>query len=152
MQLSSPAFPDDGVIPSRLTCDGAGLSPPLQWADAPRGTRSFVVLCEDPDSPTGLWRHWAAYDIPADRRFLAEGADGQAVELGFKHGVNDFDEAGYGGPCPPHEHGVHRYRFRLLALSAAELPLGSRPSCQEVEAAARPHVLSEAQLIGLYER
>ena len=152
MELRSPAFIDRQVIPTRYTCDGADLSPPLEWANPPEGVQSFAVLCEDPDAPTGLWRHWAAYDIPADRRSLAQGAAGQAAALGFRQGVNDFHQAGYGGPCPPPEHGVHRYHFRLLALSVAKLPLGANRSCREVEAAARRHVLADATLTGVYER
>jgi len=67
MQLRSSAFPDGTTIPRRFTCDGTDLSPPLDWSDAPETTRSFVLLCDDPDAPAGTWRHWAAYDIPADR-------------------------------------------------------------------------------------
>jgi Raf kinase inhibitor-like YbhB/YbcL family protein len=152
MQLSSPEFDDNGPIPSRFTCDGENLSPPLRWSDAPEGTRSFVVLCEDPDAPTGLWRHWAAFDIPSDRTGLDADADRRAETLGFRRGVNDFHKEGYGGPCPPRDHGVHRYRFRLLALSVDRLPAGAHPSWSEIERAARRHALAEASLVGLYER
>ena len=152
MKLSSSAFAAGGMIPARLTCDGENLSPPLEWSEIPQGTKSFVLLCDDPDAPTGLWRHWAAYDVPADRRSLAEGADRQADQLGFRHGRNDFHTVGYGGPCPPRDHGVHRYRFRVLALSTGHLPLSADPDCREIEDAARRHMLGEAELIGSYER
>lgn len=152
MNLSSPVFADDDVIPRRFTCDGEDLSPPLQWSGAPAGTRSFVVLCEDPDAPSGLWRHWAAYNISPDRAQLDEGADLQAAALGFDRGINDFHKPGYGGPCPPRDHGVHRYQFRLLALSTDRLPVRTRPTCREVETEARRHLLAEATLVGLYER
>jgi Raf kinase inhibitor-like YbhB/YbcL family protein len=152
MKLNSSAFAAGDMIPARLTCDGENLSPPLAWSDIPDGTKSFILLCEDRDAPTGLWRHWAAYDLPADRISLAEGADGQAAQLGFHRGRNDFHQIGYGGPCPPRDHGVHRYRFRVLALSADRLPVPACPSCREVEDAARDHLLAEAELVGLYER
>jgi len=152
MRLSSAAFADASVIPRRFTCDGENLSPPLAWSGIPPGTRGFAILCEDPDAPSGLWRHWAAYDIPAERDGLAEGADRQATALGFRQGVNDFRKVGYGGPCPPHGHGAHRYRFRLLALSTDRLLVGDRPTFNDVEAAARRHLLAETVLTGLYER
>lgn len=152
MQLSSPAFAAHQVVPTRFTCDGEDVSPPLQWSGAPAGTRSFAVLCDDPDAPNGLWRHWAAFDIPADLTGLPEDADRHADALRIRLGVNDFHKPGYGGPCPPRDHGVHRYRFHLLALPVDRLDLGPRPSCGDVEQAARGRVLAESVLVGLYER
>ena len=149
MQLSSSSFANGTTIPRRFTCDGEDLSPSLGWTGAPAGTRSFVVLCDDPDAPAGIWHHWAAYDIAADWVELAEGAAGKQ---GFRQATNDFRQPGYGGPCPPHRHGRHRYHFRLLALSIDHLPLGNDPSCQAVEREARKHLLAEAVLVGVYER
>ena len=150
MQLRSSAFPDGTTIPRRFTCDGTDLSPPLDWSDAPEATRSFVLLCDDPDAPAGTWRHWAAYDIPADRAALVEGAAQQGK--GFKQAINDFQQPGYGGPCPPRGGGIHRYRFRLLALAVDRLPARREPSCQAVEREANKHLLAEATLIGTYQR
>jgi Raf kinase inhibitor-like YbhB/YbcL family protein len=150
MQLRSSAFPDGTTIPRRFTCDGTDLSPPLDWSDAPETTRSFVLLCDDPDAPAGTWRHWAAYDIPADRAALVEGAAQQGK--GFKQAINDFQQPGYGGPCPPRGDGIHRYRFRLLALAVDRLPARREPSCQAVEREANKHLLAEAILIGTYQR
>jgi Raf kinase inhibitor-like YbhB/YbcL family protein len=152
MHLSSPAFSDGGVIPGRFTCDGQDISPPLAWSGAPQGTRSFVLLCDDPDAPSGVFHHWAAYDIPPDRTRLDEDADRQAAALGFERAINDFLKQGYGGPCPPHRHGVHHYRFRLLAVSVDRLQLGPRPTCRDVELAARGRRLGEALLVGSYQR
>lgn len=150
MQLRSSAFPDGTTIPRRFTCDGTDLSPPLDWSDAPEATRSFVLLCDDPDAPAGTWHHWAAYDIPADRAALVEGAAQQGK--GFKQAINDFQQPGYGGPCPPRGDGIHRYRFRLLALAVDRLPARREPSCQAVEREANKHLLAEATLIGTYQR
>ncbi|MGZ3321813.1 MAG: YbhB/YbcL family Raf kinase inhibitor-like protein [Xanthobacteraceae bacterium] len=150
MRLRSSAFPDGTTIPRRFTCDGTDLSPPLDWSDAPETTRSFVLLCDDPDAPAGTWRHWAAYDIPADRAALVEGAAQQGK--GFKQAINDFQQPGYGGPCPPRGDGIHRYRFRLLALAVDRLPARREPSCQAVEREANKHLLAEATLIGTYQR
>jgi hypothetical protein len=152
MRLTSPAFFNGKTIPPRFTCDGEDLSPPLDWSGAPAGTRSFVLLCDDPDAPAGIWHHWAVYDIPPDWSGLAQGINRDADKQGFKQAINDFPQLGYGGPCPPRGHGPHRYHFRLLALSVDRLPLGKEPPCREVERAARKHVLAEAVLIGLYHR
>jgi Raf kinase inhibitor-like YbhB/YbcL family protein len=150
MQLRSSAFPDGTTIPRRFTCDGTDLSPPLDWSDAPETTRSFMLLCDDPDAPAGTWHHRAAYDIPADRAALVEGAAQQGK--GFKQAINDFQQPGYGGPCPPRGGGIHRYRFRLLALAVDRLPARREPSCQAVEREANKHLLAEAILIGTYQR
>jgi Raf kinase inhibitor-like YbhB/YbcL family protein len=94
MRLNSTAFADGSAIPRRFTCDGEDLSPPLNWSDAPTGTRSFTLLCDDPDAPAGTWRHWAAYDIPSTLTTLAEGAASDAEQLGFKQAINDFQQPG----------------------------------------------------------
>ncbi|QGM98629.1 YbhB/YbcL family Raf kinase inhibitor-like protein [Methylocystis parvus] len=152
MRLASEAFFDGGPIPRAHACDGDDRSPPLRWTGAPEGTKSFVLLVDDPDAPGGLFHHWACYDIPAYHAELIEGAGRPVGFEDFRHGVNDFRQLGYNGPCPPHGHGRHRYRFRLLALSCAELAIRAHPTCAEVEEEARKHLLSEARLIGLYQR
>ena len=152
MQLGSSAFSGGSAIPRRFTCDGDDLSPPLDWEAAPATARSFVLLCDDPDAPGGKWHHWAAYDIDTKQAGLAEGASHHSGAARFKQAVNDFHRAGYGGPCPPHGHGRHRYHFRLLALSVDHLSLGAKPSCREVEGEARKHVIAETTLVGIYQR
>ncbi len=152
MELRSSGFGNRAAIPRRFTCDGEDVSPPLEWANVPEGTRSFVVLCEDPDAPGGIWHHWAVYNIAAERTALDEGAGRVGPGQGFKQAINDFRKSGYGGPCPPHRHGIHHYHFRLLALAVEQLPLGVKPSCKEVGREARKHAIAEATLVGLYER
>jgi Raf kinase inhibitor-like YbhB/YbcL family protein len=152
MWLQSSAFSDGSAIPRQFTCDGEDLSPPLDWSGAPPETRSFALICDDPDAPAGTWHHWAAYDIPANQTALASGAARHADRQGFKQAVNDFQRPGYGGPCPPRRHGPHHYHFRLLALSIDHLAMHKDPSCRDVEREARKHVLVEATLVGVYER
>jgi Raf kinase inhibitor-like YbhB/YbcL family protein len=152
MRLHSHAFRDAGNIPRRYTCDGDDVSPPLEWSAAPVGVKSFVLLCDDPDAPGGVWHHWAAYDIPPDVASLPEGAARRSWQHGFKQATNDFERSGYGGPCPPHHHGLHHYHFRLLALSIDRLPVGDAPTCRDVEREARKHLLAETTLVGVYER
>jgi Raf kinase inhibitor-like YbhB/YbcL family protein len=151
MILSSIAFSSGSEIPRRFTCDGEDVSPPLEWKAAPAKTSSFVLLCDDPDAPAGKWHHWAAYDIDREHARLAEAASRDS-SAGFKQAINDFRRTGYGGPCPPHGHGRHRYHFRLLALSVDHLPLAAKSSCVEVEREARKHLVAEATLIGIYQR
>ncbi|MEJ2377674.1 MAG: YbhB/YbcL family Raf kinase inhibitor-like protein [Pseudolabrys sp.] len=117
-----------------------------------RTPAAFIVVCDDPDAPGGTWHHWAAYDIPAELTTLAEGAGQRAGQQKCKQAINDFQRADYGGPCPPHLHGLHHYHFRLLALSVDHLKTGKDPSCREIEREARKHVIAEATLIGVYER
>ena len=118
MRLTSTAFADGERIPSRYTCDGENFSPPMSWSGAPRQTMSFVLLCDDPDAPLGMWRHWAVYDIPPSRTSLSANVPRAHAVEDFKQAINDFRHPGYGGPCPPPSHGPHRYYFRLLALSS----------------------------------
>lgn len=152
MRLTSSAFANNAQIPHRYTCDGDDVSPPLDWSGAPAATRSFVLLCDDPDAPGGTWHHWAAYDIPSEQTRLVEDAAQHSGTYGFQQAINDFQRIGYGGPCPPRRHGRHRYHFRLLALSIEHLPVRGDPSCREVEGEARKRALAEAVLVGLYER
>lgn len=152
MWLRSNAFDDGAAIPRQFTGEGNDMSPPLDWSDPPPGTRSFVVLCDDPDAPSGTWHHWAAYDIPPACSALPAGAGGSPERLGFLQALNDFGKPGYGGPFPPRSDGPHHYRFHLLAVSAGRLDVRKDPSCQQVEREARKHLLAEAVLTGLYER
>lgn len=152
MRLTSDAFSGGEKIPQEFTCEGDDRSPPLKWSGAPKETKSFVLLCEDPDAPRGVFRHWACYDIPAYHTELVEGAGRPEGFEDFRHGINDFEELGYNGPCPPHGHGVHHYHFRLLALDCAELPIRTHPTCKEVEVEARKHLLAETELVGIFHR
>lgn len=152
MHLASSAFSDGGAIPRRFTCDGENMSPPLDWSDAPAGARSFVLLCDDPDAPGGTWRHWAVYDLPANSTHLPEGAGRRGGDKALRQAINDFGHASYGGPCPPHGHGPHHYRFRLIALSTDRLALGPAATCRDVDREARLHLVAESILVGVYQR
>jgi Raf kinase inhibitor-like YbhB/YbcL family protein len=149
-RLSSPDFIDGGHIPALYTCEGDDISPPLAWSGAPEGTKSFVLLCDDPDAPAGTWHHWAIFDIPAsvdhlDKAYPATGGL-------YPQGVNDFGNPCYGGPCPPPGHGIHHYRFRLLALNVPSLALPKQVMCAGVEKAAHLYALSKAEMTGVYSR
>jgi Raf kinase inhibitor-like YbhB/YbcL family protein len=151
-QLTSTGFSGGQRIPKRYTCEGDDLSPPLAWTDPPSATRSFMVVCDDPDAPAGTWHHWALFDVPPTATKLDEGLPRDAHVEAMRQAVNDFGETGYRGPCPPHGHGTHHYHFRMLALDVDKLPLKERARCKEAEAAARSHVVATAELIGTYSR
>ncbi len=152
--IVSPAFAPDSPIPTRHTCEGDDLSPALAWQGAPRGTRSFALVVDDPDAPDPAaprmtWVHWVLYDIAATATGLAEGVDRAALPDGTREGLNDWGRTGYGGPCPPI--GRHRYFHKLYALDAV---LGDlhRPKKAALEQAMKGHVLAEAVLVGTYRK
>ena len=150
--MNSPAFADGQQIPARYTRDGENNSPPLEWSGTPAQAQSYVLIIEDPDAPSGTFRHWAVYNIPGDRTGLPEGAgSGMQVE-GLSQGVNDFGNARYDGPQPPRGHGPHHYHFRLAALNIPRLDVPARAKVVEVWEAARPHIVDETELVGTYER
>ncbi|MBK6424483.1 MAG: YbhB/YbcL family Raf kinase inhibitor-like protein [Gemmatimonadetes bacterium] len=154
LQLTSPAFPAGGAIPAAHTCEGADRSPALAWAGAPPGTRSLVLIVDDPDAPDPAaprmtWVHWVLYNLPADTAGLPEAVAPAALPPGTLEGVTDFRRTGWGGPCPPI--GRHRYYFRLYALDCVLPDLG-RPARARVDQAMAGHVLAQAELMGTYQK
>jgi hypothetical protein len=153
--LESTSFAPGGEIPSRHTCDGADRSPPLVWHDPPPGTRSFVLIVDDPDAPDPaapkrVWVHWLLYDIPATCTSLAEDVGKAVLPDGTCVAINDGDVSRYEGPCPPI--GVHRYFFTLYALDAVLPDLGATARRADLERAMQEHVLAKTQLMGRYGR
>ena len=146
LSLTSNAFQDGQPIPTQYTCDGADQSPALSWGEPPPGTKSFALVVDDPDAPSGTFRHWGLFDIPASARSIGGGQ-----RIGTE-ATNDFGKAGYGGPCPPKGHGPHHYHFRLFALNVERLDLGSNPKVADLETAAQSHAIGQGELIGTYER
>jgi len=154
MHLSSSAFAHQGAIPSKYTCEGDDLSPPLAWSGAPAGTKSFVLIVDDPDAPDPgaprmTWVHWVLYNIPAATTELTEAVPTTRLPAGTREGLNDWKRTGYGGPCPPI--GRHRYFHKLYALDTVLPDLG-RAGKAEVEHAMQGHVLAHAELIGTYAK
>ncbi len=149
--ISSTAFPHDGEIPKKFTCDGADVSPELSWIEPPAATQSFTLIADDPDAPAGTWTHWVFFNLPAATASLAEGVS-KVDELpgGERQGRNDFRKIGYNGPCPPPGK-AHRYFFRIYALKQS-LDLKPGASRQEVEQAMQDLVLGEAEWMGKYRR
>ncbi len=150
MNLSSPAFQDNQLIPSAFTCDGRDISPALLWSDPPAGTFQFALVMDDPDAPGGTWTHWVIYNIPAANSGLAENIPPlDELPDGCRQGCNSWSRVGYGGPCPPS--GTHHYVFRLYALCRA-LHLEAGLTTQQLMPSIQRQILAEAHLTGLYKR
>jgi Raf kinase inhibitor-like YbhB/YbcL family protein len=151
MLLTSPAFREGNTVPTDHTCDGKDSSPEIAWSGAPDGTKSFALICDDPDAPRGTWVHWVIFDLPPTTAKLASGiAPDRELSQGGKQGKNDFGKIGYGGPCPPPGK-PHRYYFKLYALDTM-LNLQPGATKQQVEQAMKGHILAEGTLMGKYGR
>jgi Raf kinase inhibitor-like YbhB/YbcL family protein len=153
LTITSAAFTHDGAIPTKYTCEGDDISPPLAWSGVPAGTKSLVLIVDDPDAPDPkapkmTWVHWILYNLPPSASHLTENA-GSHLPPGTKSGFNDWKRASYGGPCPPI--GRHRYFHKLYALDTTLAELTS-PTKTAVEAAMKGHILAQATLMGTYEK
>ena len=154
LTLSSSAFSAGGDIPTRYTCEGKDISPPLAWSAPPAGTRSLALIMDDPDAPDlpapkTTFTHWVVYNLPPIAGALAEAANQSSLPAGARQALNDLQRPDYVGPCPPI--GRHRYFTRLFALDVV-LPDLDRQGPARVEAAFAGHVLAEAELVGLYQK
>ncbi|MFM2061475.1 MAG: hypothetical protein RLZZ507_1145 [Cyanobacteriota bacterium] len=150
MKLTSSAFVDNGLIPTKYTCDGADISPPLNWDEIPPNTQSLALIADDPDAPRRTFVHWVVYDIPTTLNQLPEKITaGKTIPSGGVQGKNDFGNFGYGGPCPPS--GTHRYFFHLYALDK-KLNLEAGATKNQILTAMAGHVLAKAELMGKYQR
>ena len=152
LTLNSPAFASNQRIPNQFSRDGGNMSPPVEWRGAPTGTRSYALVVEDPDAPHGTFRHWAAYDIPANAQRLSEGAGSRDPGAPLQMAVNDFGNPRYDGPQPPPGHGTHHYHFRLFALDVPTLDMPEGCDVEDVLEAAEDHALAEADYVGTFER
>jgi len=150
MEVKSPAFGYAKSMSDKYTCDDVDISPPLEWKNAPAGTKSFAIICETPDAPTGNWVQWVIYDIPAGITNLPQSvAKTGQLDFGARQGKNDFDQVGYSGPCLPA--GEHRFFFRVYALDGST-NLKSGAKKDELVEAMKGHILAEGALMGVYAR
>jgi Raf kinase inhibitor-like YbhB/YbcL family protein len=145
LKMSSAAFENNASIPEKYTCDGMDLNPPLRFENVPSETKSLALIVDDPDAPMGTWVHWVLWNVDPKTGEIKE----NTVPKGALQGINDFRKHDYGGPCPPS--GTHRYFFKLYALDAL-LGLSANAKKTDLEKAMKGHVISQAQIIGLYKR
>jgi len=154
LTITSSAFEQQKEIPSKYTCEGRDISPPLSWSGAPEATKSFVLIVDDPDAPDPkaplmTWVHWVLYNLPSSAEGLPEAVSSSDLPKGTREGLNDWKRTEYGGPCPPI--GRHRYFHKLYALDTVLPDLG-KPTKAQLEKAMQGHVLASAELIGTYEK
>jgi len=145
MKITSSAFKHQKEIPSKYTCEGADVNPPLTISDVPSEATSLVLIVNDPDAPNKTWVHWTVWNINPDQEKISE----DSVPEGAQEGLTDFGNCGYGGPCPPS--GEHSYFFKLYALDE-ELNLPHKADINQLEEAMTGHVIKKAVLIGVYSR
>lgn len=152
IKLTSTAFAQGSEIPSRYTCDGENVSPPLAWTGVALRAKSLVLIIDDPDAPDPMapkmtWVHWVVYNIPTSVNAFPEGL--KQLPEGALSGLNDWNRTGYGGPCPPI--GQHRYFHKLYALDGMLPDLGS-PTKDVIEAQMEGHIIAKTELIGTYRK
>ena len=154
LTINSSAFAHNGGIPARYTCDGDDISPQINWSGLPTGTKSLVLIVDDPDAPDPTapkmtWVHWVLYNIPPENTGLPEAATGKSLPTGTLQGLNDWKRTRFGGPCPPI--GRHRYFHKLYALDIVLTDLNN-PTKPQLEKAMQGHILEQAEMIGTYQR
>jgi Raf kinase inhibitor-like YbhB/YbcL family protein len=140
--IRSPAFENNKLIPSKYTCDGEDVNPPLTIEGMPEKTKSLALIIEDPDAPAGLWIHWVVWKIQPATMIEENIVPGT-------EGLNTNKKHSYHGPCPPS--GTHRYFFKVYALDT-KLNLAALAEKEDVENAMQSHVLAKGELMGLYRR
>jgi Raf kinase inhibitor-like YbhB/YbcL family protein len=153
LSIKSSVFKNNGYIPAEYSCDSTDISPPLSWSKVPEGTKSFVLICDDPDAPMVTWVHWVILNIPGQQRELEEDISKEMIlSEGMMQGINDFGRPGYGGPCPPSGK-AHRYFFKLYALDEMiSFSNEEKINKDTVIDKMQGHILAEAKIIGKYER
>lgn len=145
MKIISNKFENNQKIPSKYSCDGESVNPPLGFSDIPENSKSLVLIVDDPDAPMGTFDHWVVYNIDPKIKQVEE----NCVPSASLQGLNSARNTGWISPCPPS--GMHRYIFNLYALDGL-LNFEQIPTKQEVEKAMQSHILARSELIGLYSR
>jgi hypothetical protein len=145
MEIKSEAFNNGGTIPTKYTCEGEDINPPLEITNIPKETESLALIVDDPDAPNRTWVHWLFWNLPVDSNSIEEGiAPSEAV-----YGKNDFGKLEYGGPCPPS--GTHRYYFKAYALDS-KLDLKEGSTKEELLSHIKKCKVGESTLMGKYKK
>lgn len=147
MKLFSEIFKNGGEIPGEYSFDLGDTTLPLMWSDVPKGAKSLVLVCDDPDAQVGTWGHWILFNIPASMKELLSSTAELPEEV--RVGKNQLTRYEYVGT--DEKEGMSRYFFTLLALDCV-LDLQDGTSKKEVFEAAEGHILEEARLMGFYKR
>jgi Raf kinase inhibitor-like YbhB/YbcL family protein len=146
--VTSPSFVEGARIPVDHTCDGKELIPELVFSSPPEGTKSLLLIVEDPDAPSGTFTHMVAFNVSPETRKIPAGTELAGAGEAARWGLNDFQVAHYSGPCPPKGE-AHRYRFRIVALDTSlKLPEGTPRS--QIDEAIDGHIIGEGSLTGQF--
>jgi len=145
IMLTSPSFAAGRTLPTRFTCSGTGVPPPLKWAKVPPRAKELVVILEDPDAPGGTFLHWVVRGLKPASGGLPEGA------TGLKTAQNSSGKKGYAPPCPPPGAAPHRYVFRLLALKQPLVAPGDT-SAAVIQERAATLAIAQGRLAGRFGR
>lgn len=140
--ISSTAFDHEGIIPSKYTCDGEDINPPLEVNNIPEDTKTLAIIVEDPDAPKGTFDHWIVWNIPPERLIEENRTPGMS-------GTNGSGKTGYYGPCPPS--GYHRYYFHVFALDDS-LDVEAGIDKKTLQTAMEPYILAKGSLMGRYKK
>lgn len=143
MNINSLAFKNGEFVPFKYTCDGVDVNPPLTISETPEGTKSLVLIVDDPDSPSGIFIHWLVWNIDPNTKEIKE----NSVPGGAVEGITSWGKLGYRGPCP--FFGTHRYYFKVFALDE-KLNLSEKATVKEVLKAMENHILGKGETMGKY--
>ncbi len=148
--IKSESFENNGFIPSKYSYHRENVSPELHWDNFPKKTKSFAIIVDDPDAPSKTWVHWVIYNIPNTTTSLKENISHRKIlSNGITQGKSDFGNFGYDGPAPPY--GTHHYHFKIYALDA-ELNLPPGLLKNELEEKIQSHIISKAEIVGLFRK
>lgn len=153
--VTSPAFKNNERFPVEYSTDGENVSPEIAWEGMPAGTKSFALICHDPDA--GQFIHWIAWNIPADCKGLPRALKRAATlddPKGMRQGFTGWGKAkgeGYLGPAPGKGSGDHHYTFTVVALDT-DFPADKVFTARELRSAMKGHVLGKAELVGVFSR
>ncbi|ANS77687.1 Phospholipid-binding protein [Serinicoccus hydrothermalis] len=154
LEVTSEDFADGEALPDSAGYGHGNTSPQLSWSGAPEGTKSYLMVCHDPDAPVvGGFSHWAIIGMPADVTSLAAGAG----EYGNQHGegaftlANDFGTKDWGGCAPPEGDVPHRYVFTVWALDTDDTGLDASSSVAKAQFMTLGNVLARGSITGTYQ-
>ena len=144
LAVTSSAFKNNSIIPSKYSCEGKETNPPLRVNNVPSTAKSLALIVHDPDAPMkGGFTHWVMWNI---------NVDGDISEY-FKNaveGLNSAKQKGYKGMCPPS--GTHHYNFMVFALNERLELDPAKTDKAALEQAMEGHILAQGDLVGLYKK
>ncbi|MCK9186447.1 YbhB/YbcL family Raf kinase inhibitor-like protein [Candidatus Gracilibacteria bacterium] len=147
MQITSASFENNGILPTKYTCEGKNINPPLEISGTPENTKSLVLICDDPDAVSGIFTHWTVWNISPKTTEIKE----NSIPLNAIQGTTSFGKTGYGSPCPPKNTGKHRYTFKIYAIDKT-LDIPASTTAETLYKTIENSIIDKAETIGIYSR